>query len=47
MLVLDSGTRLSASDVHSALKHFYRHGALPKPDNPKPPRLSFGKKPKT
>jgi serine/threonine protein kinase len=53
MLVLDFGTRLSTSDVHSALKHLYHHGALPKPESPKstatsstdtkPSRLSFGK----
>jgi eukaryotic-like serine/threonine-protein kinase len=53
MLVLDSGTRLSTSDVHSALKHLYHHGVLSKPEftkssaisstDIKPSRLSFGK----
>jgi len=57
MLVVDSGVRLSTLDVHSALKHLYHHGALPKPEptkspatsstDPKPSRLSFGKNLKT
>ena len=57
MLVLDSAARLSTSDVHSALKHLYHHGALPKPEptkstapsstDPKSSRLTFGKNLKT
>ena len=57
MLILDSGVRLSTSDVHSALKHLYHHGELPKTEpikstttsstDPKLSRLSFGKNLKT